>query len=139
MAAEPESPLDAFYVYKEHPFIVTLKEDQIETLKQQLGISVQGQDVARPIIDFEHCGFPETLNQNLKKSGYEVPTPIQMQMIPVGLLGRDILASADTGSGKTAAFLLPVIIRAFSEVIYQSDMSSSLKQTRDLPSFIVCN
>lgn len=38
-----------------------------------------------------------------------------MQMIPVGLLGRDILASADTGSGKTAAFLLPVIIRAFSE------------------------
>ncbi|XP_035301382.1 probable ATP-dependent RNA helicase DDX59 isoform X2 [Cricetulus griseus] len=114
-ASEPESPLDAFYVYKEHPFIVTLREDQIETLKQQLGISVQGQEVARPIIDFEHCGFPETLNQNLKKSGYEVPTPIQMQMIPVGLLGRDILASADTGSGKTAAFLLPVIIRALLE------------------------
>ncbi|XP_051003450.1 probable ATP-dependent RNA helicase DDX59 [Acomys russatus] len=114
-ASEPESPLDAFYVYKEHPFIVTLREDQIETLKQQLGISVQGQEVARPIIDFEHCGFPETLNQNLKKSGYEVPTPIQMQMVPVGLLGRDILASADTGSGKTAAFLLPVIIRALCE------------------------
>ncbi|XP_052056734.1 probable ATP-dependent RNA helicase DDX59 [Apodemus sylvaticus] len=114
-ASGPESPLDAFYVYREHPFIVTLREDQIETLKQQLGISVQGQEVARPIIDFEHCGFPETLNQNLKKSGYEVPTPIQMQMIPVGLLGRDILASADTGSGKTAAFLLPVIIRALSE------------------------
>ncbi|XP_059136776.1 probable ATP-dependent RNA helicase DDX59 [Peromyscus eremicus] len=114
-ASQPESPLDAFYVYKEHPFIVTLREDQIETLKQQLGISVQGQEVARPIIDFEHCGFPETLNQNLKKSGYEVPTPIQMQMIPVGLLGRDILASADTGSGKTAAFLLPVIIRALFE------------------------
>ncbi|KAL6040749.1 hypothetical protein STEG23_017514 [Scotinomys teguina] len=114
-ASQPESPLDAFYVYKEHPFIVTLREDQIETLKHQLGISVQGQEVARPIIDFEHCGFPETLNQNLKKSGYEVPTPIQMQMIPVGLLGRDILASADTGSGKTAAFLLPVIIRALCE------------------------
>ncbi|XP_021509997.1 probable ATP-dependent RNA helicase DDX59 [Meriones unguiculatus] len=114
-ASEPESSLEAFYVYKEHPFIVTLREDQIETLKQQLGISVQGQEVARPIIDFEHCGFPETLNQNLKKSGYEVPTPIQMQMIPVGLLGRDILASADTGSGKTAAFLLPVIIRALFE------------------------
>ncbi|XP_036058885.1 probable ATP-dependent RNA helicase DDX59 [Onychomys torridus] len=114
-ASQPEPPLDAFYVYKEHPFIVTLREDQIETLKQQLGISVQGQEVARPIIDFEHCGFPETLNQNLKKAGYEVPTPIQMQMIPVGLLGRDILASADTGSGKTAAFLLPVIIRALFE------------------------
>ncbi|CAH6787722.1 Ddx59 [Phodopus roborovskii] len=114
-ASEPEPLLGAAYVYREHPFIVTLREDQIETLKQQLGISVQGQEVARPIIDFEHCGFPETLNQNLKKSGYEVPTPIQMQMIPVGLLGRDILASADTGSGKTAAFLLPVIIRALLE------------------------
>ncbi|XP_007939290.1 probable ATP-dependent RNA helicase DDX59 [Orycteropus afer afer] len=111
----PECPLSAFYVYKEHPFILNLQEDQIEHLKQQLGIVVQGQEVTRPIIEFEHCGFPENLNHNLKKSGYEVPTPIQMQMIPVGLLGRDILASADTGSGKTAAFLLPVIIRALFE------------------------
>ncbi|MBZ3882998.1 putative ATP-dependent RNA helicase DDX59 [Sciurus carolinensis] len=116
VGSEPEPPsFDAFYVYKEHPFILNLREDQIENLKQQLGISVQGQEVTRPIIDFEHCGFPEALNHNLKKSGYEVPTPIQMQMIPVGLLGRDILASADTGSGKTAAFLLPVIIRALFE------------------------
>ncbi|XP_006834224.1 PREDICTED: probable ATP-dependent RNA helicase DDX59 [Chrysochloris asiatica] len=113
--SESESPLSAFYVYKEHPFVLNLQEDQIEHLKQQLGIVVQGQGVTRPIIEFEHCGFPETLNHNLKKSGYEVPTPIQMQMIPVGLLGRDILASADTGSGKTAAFLLPVIMRALFE------------------------
>uniref|UniRef100_A0A2R9AIG0 RNA helicase n=1 Tax=Pan paniscus TaxID=9597 RepID=A0A2R9AIG0_PANPA len=113
--SEPESPLNASYVYKEHPFILNLQEDQIENLKQQLGILVQGQEVTRPIIDFEHCSLPEVLNHNLKKSGYEVPTPIQMQMIPVGLLGRDILASADTGSGKTAAFLLPVIMRALFE------------------------
>lgn len=113
--SEQVSLLNTFYAYKEHPFILNLQEAQIENLKQQLGILVQGQDVCRPIIDFEHCGFPEALNHNLKKSGYEVPTPIQMQMIPVGLLGRDILASADTGSGKTAAFLLPVIIRALLE------------------------
>ncbi|XP_077013463.1 putative ATP-dependent RNA helicase DDX59 [Tamandua tetradactyla] len=113
--SRPQSPLNTFYVYREHPFILNLQKDQIENLKQQLGILVQGQEVTSPIIDFEHCGFPEALNHNLKKSGYEVPTPIQMQMIPVGLLGRDILASADTGSGKTAAFLLPVIIRALFE------------------------
>ncbi|XP_045673756.1 probable ATP-dependent RNA helicase DDX59 [Phyllostomus hastatus] len=113
--SQPEPPLPLPYVYKEHPFIASLQEDQVENLRQQLGISVQGQDVARPIIDFEHCGFPEALNLNLKASGYEVPTPIQMQMTPVGLLGRDILASADTGSGKTAAFLLPVITRALVE------------------------
>lgn len=112
--SELDSALNS-YVYKEHPFISGLQEDQIENLKQQLGIAVEGQRVPRPIIDFEHCGFPEALNRNLKESGYEVPTPIQMQMIPVGLLGRDILASADTGSGKTAAFLLPVVTRAFLE------------------------
>lgn len=127
---EPVFPLNALYVYKEHPFILNLREDQIENLKQQLGISVQGQQVARPIIDFEHCGFPEALNLNLKKSGYEVPTPVQMQMIPVGLLGRDILASADTGSGKTAAFLLPVIIRALFES--QTPSALVLTPTREL-------
>lgn len=127
----PEPPLNAFYVYKEHPFILNLQEDQIENLKRQLGIVVQGQDVTRPIIDFEHCGFPEALNHNLKKSGYEVPTPIQMQMIPVGLLGRDILASADTGSGKTAAFLLPVITRALCEVRVRTRYSQ--KQVRCIP------
>ncbi|XP_036091387.1 probable ATP-dependent RNA helicase DDX59 isoform X3 [Rousettus aegyptiacus] len=112
---EAGAPPPAAYAYREHPFIAGLREDQVENLKRQLGISVQGQDVARPIVDFEHCGFPEALHANLKQSGYEVPTPIQMQMTPVGLLGRDILASADTGSGKTAAFLLPVIIRALFE------------------------
>ncbi|XP_066094903.1 probable ATP-dependent RNA helicase DDX59 [Saccopteryx bilineata] len=126
----PESPLDTFYVYKEHPFISSLQEDLVENLQRQLGIAVQGQDVARPIIDFEHCGFPEALNLNLKASGYEVPTPIQMQMTPIGLLGRDILASADTGSGKTAAFLLPVIIRA----LFESSLPSALilTPTREL-------
>ncbi|XP_036133378.1 probable ATP-dependent RNA helicase DDX59 isoform X2 [Molossus molossus] len=126
----PQSPVHTSYVYKEHPFISGLQEDQVENLKCQLGISVQGQDVARPITDFEHCGFPEALNLNLKAAGYEVPTPIQMQMTPVGLLGRDVLASADTGSGKTAAFLLPVIIRALFEST--SPSAVILTPTREL-------
>ncbi|XP_059799111.1 probable ATP-dependent RNA helicase DDX59 isoform X2 [Balaenoptera ricei] len=115
--SEPVAPRPASYVYTEHAFISNLREDQIENLRRQLGIVVQGPGVPRPIIDFEHCGFPEALNLNLKTSGYEVPTPIQMQMVPVGLLGRDVLASADTGSGKTAAFLLPVIMRSLFQVI----------------------
>lgn len=109
--------LNTPYFYKDHSFILGLQDEQVENLKLQLGIAIQGQQVPRPIIEFEHCGFPDTLNSNLKNSGYEVPTPIQMQMIPVGLLGRDILASADTGSGKTAAFLLPVIMKVLNEVM----------------------
>ncbi|PKK27892.1 DEAD (Asp-Glu-Ala-Asp) box polypeptide 59, transcript variant X1 [Columba livia] len=118
------------YFYKDHSFILGLQDEQIENLKLQLGIAVQGQHVPRPIIEFEHCGFPETLNHNLKNSGYEVPTPIQMQMIPVGLLGRDIVASADTGSGKTAAFLLPVIMKVLKET--ETPSALILAPTREL-------
>ncbi|XP_053247495.1 probable ATP-dependent RNA helicase DDX59 isoform X2 [Podarcis raffonei] len=129
--AETQSTLlDGTYVYEENPFVLSLQEEQIENLKQQLGIAVQGQEVARPIVEFEHCGFPEILNTNLKKSGYEVPTPVQMQMIPVGLLGRDIMATADTGSGKTAAFLLPVVIKALGEA--ETPSALILTPTREL-------
>lgn len=98
------------YVYKEDSFITDLTEDQVERVKKELAIVTEGQDVTRPIIEFEHCHFPEVLKMNLKKAGYEAPTPIQMQMLPVGLAGRDVIATADTGSGKTVAFLLPVVV-----------------------------
>lgn len=99
------------YCYQEDAFITDLTEDQVERVKKELGIVTEGQDVPRPIIEFEHCRFPEALKVNLKKAGYEAPTPIQMQMVPVGLAGRDVIATADTGSGKTIAFLLPVVVR----------------------------
>ncbi|NXG11795.1 DDX59 helicase, partial [Sakesphorus luctuosus] len=118
------------YFYKDHSFISGLQDEQVENLKLQLGIAVQGQQVPRPIVEFEHCGFPETLNHNLKNSGYEVPTPIQMQMIPAGLIGRDIVASADTGSGKTAAFLLPVIMKVLNET--ETPSALILAPTREL-------
>ncbi|WP_201580541.1 DEAD/DEAH box helicase, partial [Psychrobacter sp. Pi2-52] len=51
---------------------------------------------------------PELLSA-LTSSGYEHPTPIQAQSIPPALAGRDLLLSAQTGSGKTAAFVLPML------------------------------
>ncbi|XP_027527669.1 probable ATP-dependent RNA helicase DDX59 [Neopelma chrysocephalum] len=127
--AEAHLP-NAPYFYRDHSFILGLRDEQVENLKLQLGIAVQGQQVPRPIVEFEHCGFPETLNHNLKNAGYEVPTPIQMQMIPVGLMGRDIVASADTGSGKTAAFLLPVIMKVLNET--ETPSALILAPTREL-------
>lgn len=107
-----ESGSEADYSYREDPFISGLTDEQVQRINQELGIKTSGRDVKRPIIEFTHCGFPARLNGNLKKANYEAPTPVQMQMLPVGLSGRDVIASADTGSGKTVAFLLPVVLRA---------------------------
>ncbi|MBX3356381.1 MAG: DEAD/DEAH box helicase [Phycisphaeraceae bacterium] len=60
---------------------------------------------------FDGLGLAEPIRRALRDSGYEVPTPIQHQSIPVLLEGRDLLGCAQTGTGKTAAFALPVIQR----------------------------
>lgn len=58
---------------------------------------------------FAQLGLPESLVNVLSSLGYENPTPIQERSIPVLLEGRDVLAQAQTGTGKTAAFALPVL------------------------------
>lgn len=60
---------------------------------------------------FESLGLTESLLQAVAEQGYLAPTPIQLQAIPVILEGRDVLAGAQTGTGKTAAFALPVLQR----------------------------
>lgn len=59
--------------------------------------------------DFKKFGLDEKLMKALDKMGYEKPTPIQEQAIPFALDGRDILGSAQTGTGKTAAFAIPLV------------------------------
>ncbi len=58
---------------------------------------------------FEAFGFAEPLSRALGQCGYTVPTPIQARALQPQLDGRDLLALAETGSGKTAAFLLPIL------------------------------
>ncbi len=58
---------------------------------------------------FEEFGFEGSLLQAIEAMGFEEATPIQQQVIPLILNGHDLLATAQTGSGKTAAFLLPLI------------------------------
>lgn len=62
-------------------------------------------------IKFSDLNLDKNILSALRSAGYEVPTPIQAQSVPVALEGRDIMASAQTGSGKTAAFLLPTLQR----------------------------
>ena len=58
---------------------------------------------------FDELGLSEKVLNAVKASGYETPTPIQEQAIPYALQGRDVLGIAQTGTGKTAAFTLPML------------------------------
>src|ERR1700677_97518 len=60
---------------------------------------------------FDELGLSEKVLNAVKASGYDTPTPIQAQAIPHALQGRDVLGIAQTGTGKTAAFTLPMLSR----------------------------
>lgn len=60
-------------------------------------------------MSFKELGLSENLLKTIKEIGYDIPTPIQRESIPEVLRGRDLLACAQTGTGKTASFSLPVI------------------------------
>ncbi len=64
---------------------------------------------------FIETGLHETLLRSLSAAGYTAPTPVQAEAIPAVLAGRDLLVSAPTGSGKTAAFMLPTLHRLLVE------------------------
>ena len=55
-------------------------------------------------MSFDNLGLSPILKHNLHELGYRVPTPVQAKAIPLALDGRDVLGSAQTGTGKTAAF-----------------------------------
>lgn len=64
---------------------------------------------------FEDFAVDEVLKNNLAAKGYTIPSPIQDQTIPLGLAGRDVIGIANTGTGKTAAFAVPVMQRLIHE------------------------
>jgi ATP-dependent RNA helicase RhlE len=60
-------------------------------------------------VNFNQFNLDSRLMAGIKRAGYEIPTPIQEAAIPAALKGRDIVGTAQTGTGKTAAFVLPIL------------------------------
>jgi ATP-dependent RNA helicase RhlE len=81
-------------------------------------------------MSFTSLGLPEPITRGVRAAGYSVPTPIQARAIPLILPGRDLVAAAQTGSGKTAAFLLPILARLLRGP--QALRSLVLEPTREL-------
>jgi len=76
---------------------------------------------------FQHLGLSPVILESLLASGYQQPTPIQAAAIPVLLAGKDVMAGAQTGTGKTAAFALP-ILSALADKPAQSDKPDKTPQ-----------
>jgi len=72
-------------------------------------VNVDGENKPQPINKFPEANLCPLLASNVKRAGYETPTPVQKNALPIIMAGRDLMACAQTGSGKTAAFLLPII------------------------------
>ena len=64
---------------------------------------------------FDELGLSEDLLKAVKRSGFEEATPIQEATIPLVLLGKDVIGQAQTGTGKTAAFGLPILEHHFTD------------------------
>lgn len=79
--------------------------------------------------NFNELDLPANILQNLERMGITTPTPVQAGAIPPALLGQDILASAQTGSGKTLGFLLPLVLKIIN---YPQSKALVLLPTREL-------
>ena len=86
----------------------------MKRFRQQIGKYTnhlcQGGNPAAPIRYWRESSVPEEILNIIDKIGYKDPTPIQRQAIPIGLTNRDIIGVAETGSGKTCAFLIPLLV-----------------------------
>ena len=90
------------------------------------GTDLSESDVAAKFVDYP---FRASLLKDIEAAGYEVPTPIQVACIPHALAGKDVIGLAQTGTGKTAAFALPIIQR----IADKTEMSALvLTPTREL-------
>ncbi|XP_069737274.1 probable ATP-dependent RNA helicase DDX4 [Phaenicophaeus curvirostris] len=96
-------------------------------------VEVSGIDPPAPLLSFEEANLCQTLNRNIAKAGYCKLTPVQKYSIPIILAGRDLMACAQTGSGKTAAFLLPIVAHMMKEGV----TGSSFKEQQEPECIIV--
>lgn len=76
-------------------------------------VEASGHDVPDPVLQFTNPPLDDHLISNIKLASYKTPTPVQKYSIPIVMGGRDLMACAQTGSGKTGGFLFPILSQAF--------------------------
>ncbi|KAL2488467.1 ATP-dependent RNA helicase DBP2 [Forsythia ovata] len=106
-------PDTVFPQWKPSERVIRLKPEQIEEVRLRLNVDVtvspNSLPAPAPIESFVDMNLCESIMKDIAFHGYTTPTSIQAQAMPVALSGRDLLGCAETGSGKTAAFTIPMI------------------------------
>ncbi|KAJ3070891.1 DEAD (Asp-Glu-Ala-Asp) box polypeptide 23 [Podochytrium sp. JEL0797] len=87
-----------------------MRERDWRIFKEDFNIATKGGGVPNPIRSWKESTLPPRLLEVIADIGYIEPTPIQRQAVPIGLLNRDIIGVAETGSGKTASFVIPMLV-----------------------------
>uniref|UniRef100_A0A8C7NMC8 RNA helicase n=1 Tax=Oncorhynchus mykiss TaxID=8022 RepID=A0A8C7NMC8_ONCMY len=101
--------------YNEHEELLSLTGTEVFELRHKLNLRVSGAAPPKLSTSFAHFGFDEQLMHIIRKSEYTQPTPIQCQGVPIALSGRDMIGIAKTGSGKTAAFIWPMLVHIMDQ------------------------
>lgn len=81
--------------------LINRSNEDIDKFRQASEITLKGENIPNPIQTFEEGNFPPYVMEGIRKQGYTHPTAIQAQGWPIALSGRDLVAIAQTGSGKT--------------------------------------
>ncbi|MDI1491137.1 MAG: DEAD-box ATP-dependent RNA helicase [Ramalina farinacea] len=76
-------------------------------------VEASGNEVPDPVLQFTNPPLDDHLLSNIKLASYKTPTPVQKYSIPIVMGGRDLMACAQTGSGKTGGFLFPILSQAY--------------------------
>ena len=106
---------------------LSLFDIRISTFLFYLQVKLSGENAPKGVLSFEEMQLRPILLDNIKKSGYQKPTPIQKTAIPCIMAKRDLMGCAQTGSGKTAVrhqqlfrFVLPFFSLTYSRNIFSS-------------------
>lgn len=101
--------------YVECDLIKSLTKTEVKTLRENDSVVIKGKNnIIKPILEWSHLGLPSSIYSVLQTLKYDSPTPIQCEALPHIMNGNDFIGIAQTGSGKTIAFLLPLFRQLLS-------------------------
>jgi ATP-dependent RNA helicase DDX5/DBP2 len=105
--------------YVEHPDVTARSTEESNQIRAAANMTVTGPNVPKPLKTFAEANFPAYVMRELDNLGFPSPTPIQCQGWPMALKGDDVVGVAETGSGKTMAYILPAIVHINAQPLLQ--------------------